>query len=40
MDQLRAWYASDDYAEALTISKAALKRRLLFFEGVGEAASA
>jgi uncharacterized protein (DUF1330 family) len=38
MDQLQERYASDDYAEALAISKTALRRRLLFVEGVGEVA--
>jgi uncharacterized protein (DUF1330 family) len=34
MDQLQAWYASEDYAEALAMSKMALRRRLLFVDGV------
>jgi uncharacterized protein (DUF1330 family) len=34
MDQLRAWYASADYAEALAIRQTALDRRLLFVEGI------
>lgn len=34
IDRLRAWYASDDYAEALAVRKTALTRRLLFVEGV------
>ncbi len=34
MAKLRAWYASDDYAEALAIGKSALDRRLLFVPGV------
>src|SRR3954454_8036713 len=38
MDQLQAWYESDDYAGALAISRTALRRRLLFVEGVGEVA--
>jgi uncharacterized protein (DUF1330 family) len=33
MDQLQEWYRSDDYAEALQISRTALSRRLLFVEG-------
>lgn len=33
MEQLRNWYASDDYAEALAIRKTALTRRLLFVDG-------
>jgi uncharacterized protein (DUF1330 family) len=40
MDELRAWYASGDYADALALSRTALKRRLLFVNGVGEAAPA
>jgi uncharacterized protein (DUF1330 family) len=34
MERLREWYASDDYAEALAISRTALSRRLIFVEGV------
>jgi uncharacterized protein (DUF1330 family) len=34
MAKLRAWYASDDYAEALTVRDAALDRRLLFVPGL------
>jgi uncharacterized protein (DUF1330 family) len=34
METLRAWYASDDYAEALAIGKTALDRRLLFVPGI------
>jgi uncharacterized protein (DUF1330 family) len=34
MARLRAWYASPEYAEALTIRQTALGRRLLFVEGV------
>jgi uncharacterized protein (DUF1330 family) len=34
MEALTAWYASDDYAQALAISKAALERRLLFVPGI------
>lgn len=30
----RAWYDSTDYAEALAVSRSALRRRLLFVEGV------
>ncbi len=37
MDQLRRWYASDDYAEALALRDTAIRRRLLFVEGVGGA---
>lgn len=36
MEQLREWYASADYAEALAISQTALRRRLLFVDGVVE----
>ncbi|TXI64586.1 DUF1330 domain-containing protein [Mycolicibacterium mageritense] len=34
METLTNWYASDDYAEALTIRGTALERRLLFVPGV------
>jgi uncharacterized protein (DUF1330 family) len=34
MAQAKAWYASADYAEARAISKKALRRRLIFVEGV------
>jgi uncharacterized protein (DUF1330 family) len=34
LEQLSEWYASDDYAEALEISRTALRRRLIFVEGV------
>jgi len=34
MAALKAWYESDDYAEALPISDAALDRRLLFVPGL------
>jgi uncharacterized protein (DUF1330 family) len=30
----RKWYASDEYAEALAVRDGALRRRLLFVEGV------
>lgn len=36
MDRLKAWYESPEYAEAREIAKKALKRRLLFVEGVPE----
>lgn len=39
MEQLRAWYASDDYAEALAIRDTALTRRLLFVDGVDDTES-
>jgi uncharacterized protein (DUF1330 family) len=34
MKQLRAWYDSLEYAPAREIAKSALRRRLLFVEGV------
>ena len=34
MARLREWYASPEYAEALTVRQSALGRRLLFIEGV------
>jgi uncharacterized protein (DUF1330 family) len=34
MEQLRSWYRSPDYAEALAVRQTALDRRLLFVEGV------
>jgi len=34
MTRLRQWYASPEYAEALTVRQSALGRRLLFVEGV------
>jgi uncharacterized protein (DUF1330 family) len=34
MATARVWYASDDYAEALTVRHSALRRRLLFVDGV------
>lgn len=37
MDRLESWYASDDYAEALSIREDALDRRLLFVPGVAGA---
>lgn len=33
MQQLRGWYSSSDYAEALTVRQTALDRRLLFVDG-------
>lgn len=36
MEQLRAWYSSADYAEALAVAETALSRRLLFVEGVDD----
>ena len=34
MEQLKAWYDSPEYAPAGEIAKSALRRRLLFVEGV------
>jgi uncharacterized protein (DUF1330 family) len=34
MDVARRWYTSDSYAEALALRDRALRRRLLFVEGV------
>lgn len=34
MAQARAWYASPEYAEALTVRAQALDRRLIFVDGV------
>lgn len=34
MEQLQRWYASPEYAKALVVSHAALRRRLLFVDGV------
>ena len=36
MAKLKEWHASDDYAEALAISKTALDRRLLFVPGLDD----
>jgi uncharacterized protein (DUF1330 family) len=36
MEQLRSWYDSSDYAEALAVRQTALNRRLLFVDGVDE----
>jgi len=33
MDELRSWYASADYAEALAVRETAMTRRLLFLPG-------
>ena len=33
-ERLREWYASPEYAEALTLRQTALDRRLIFVEGV------
>ena len=37
MERLHAWYASPEYAEALAIRGSALRRRLLFLDGVERA---
>ena len=34
MERMREWYASMEYAEALTVRRTALDRRLIFVEGV------
>lgn len=34
MEQLREWYSSSDYAEALAVRRTALDRRLLFVHGI------
>jgi uncharacterized protein (DUF1330 family) len=34
MQQLREWYRSADYAEALAVARTALRRRLIFVDGV------
>jgi uncharacterized protein (DUF1330 family) len=36
MGKLKEWHTSDDYAEALAISKTALERRLLFVPGLDD----
>jgi uncharacterized protein (DUF1330 family) len=36
MEQLRCWYGSRDYAEALAVRQTALTRRLLFVDGVSD----
>jgi uncharacterized protein (DUF1330 family) len=36
MAKLKEWHTSDDYAEALAISKTALERRLLFVPGLDD----
>jgi uncharacterized protein (DUF1330 family) len=36
MAKLTEWHTSDDYAEALAISKTALERRLLFVPGLDD----
>jgi uncharacterized protein (DUF1330 family) len=34
MDRARQWYGSPEYAEALELRQTALRRRLIFVEGV------
>jgi uncharacterized protein (DUF1330 family) len=34
MERAREWYASNEYADALAVRDGALRRRLLFVEGV------
>jgi uncharacterized protein (DUF1330 family) len=34
MEQARRWYRSAEYAEALELRQTALRRRLIFVEGV------
>jgi uncharacterized protein (DUF1330 family) len=34
MEQLREWYASPEYAQALKVRQTALDRRLIFVEGM------
>ncbi|MDQ3646401.1 MAG: DUF1330 domain-containing protein [Actinomycetota bacterium] len=34
MDRLRAWYDSPEYAPARDVARTALRRRLLFVEGI------
>ena len=36
MEQLRQWYASPEYAQALKVRWTALDRRLIFVEGVAQ----
>jgi uncharacterized protein (DUF1330 family) len=38
-ERLHRWYRSADYAEALAIRETALRRRLLFVDGVEEASN-
>jgi uncharacterized protein (DUF1330 family) len=39
MEKATEWYGSADYAEARAISRQALKRRLIFIEGVPSGSS-
>lgn len=36
MEQAKKWYRSPDYAEALAVRQTALRRRLLFVEGLAD----
>ena len=36
MEQLRSWYDSSDYSEALAVRQTALTRRMLFVDGVDD----
>lgn len=36
MEQLRRWYGSAEYAKALAVQQTALRRRLLFVDGIPE----
>ena len=38
MEQLRRWYGSAEYAQALAVRQTALRRRLLFVEGIPDEA--
>jgi uncharacterized protein (DUF1330 family) len=38
MEQLRRWYSSPAYAKALAIRQTALRRRLLFLDGIPQEA--
>jgi uncharacterized protein (DUF1330 family) len=38
MEQLRRWYSSAEYAKALAVRQTALRRRLLFVDGILEEA--
>lgn len=39
MEQLRRWYSSTEYAKALAVRQTALRRRLLFVDGIPEEAN-
>lgn len=40
MEKIRDWYASPEYAEALRFRGAALNRRLMFVNGIGQPSEA